>query len=285
MSSRIRLLVPLLALFVTGCVPKKKYDDLLSQQADAQVRSQQALSASESANQDLKSALAQEQAQVKDLGDQIAALQARYDGDTAALRSEKAELLKDKTRLKASVEEVTAALNDLAQRKAQAEARVASYKDMLARFQTLIDAGRLQVKIVDGRMIVVLATDVLFDSGKADLSDAGKAAIAEVGAVLAQMSDRSFQVEGHTDNVPIKTAQYPSNWELGSARAVTVVRSLVEAGVDPSHVSAASYSEYRPVSANDSKEGKAANRRIEIVVVPDLSQLPGFEELQALSNP
>jgi chemotaxis protein MotB len=80
--------------------------------------------------------------------------------------------------------------------------------------------------------------------------------------------------------VPIKTEKYPSNWELASARALTVVRTMIGAGMPATRVSAASYGEFKPVAANDGADGKKANRRIEIVVVPDLSNLPGFEELK-----
>lgn len=198
------------------------------------------------------------------------------------LQAEKANLLADQTQLKSSVQEMEQALVELAQRKAEADARVAEYKDLLARFQALIDAGKLKVKIVDGRLVVELATDVLFASGSANLSKEGKAALIEVSGVLAGIPDRRYQVEGHTDNDPISTAQYPSNWELASARAIVVTRTLVDAGLPATRVSAASYGEYRPVASNDSRDGKAANRRIEIVVVPDLSSLPGFEELQQL---
>src|SRR5690606_26894562 len=149
---------------------------------------------------------------------------------------------------------------------------------------TTLFRSRLQVKIVDGRMVVALPTDILFASGRADLSPEGKAAITEVGAVLATIPERQFQVEGHTDNVPIKTDRFPSNWELAAARAITVVRALREAGVEAERVSAASYGEFRPVATNDQPEGKQANRRIEIVVVADLSQLPGAEALERMSQ-
>jgi flagellar motor protein MotB len=167
---------------------------------------------------------------------------------------------------------------------AAAQARVAAYQDMLKRFQKLIDAGTLKVKIVNGRMVVELATDVLFASGKAELSPSGKGAIREVAVVLASIAERKYQVEGHTDNVPISTAQYPSNRVLASARAITVVQSMIEGGLASDKVSAASFGDTLPVSANDTAEGRAANRRIEIVILPDLSGLPGFQELQSLSR-
>lgn len=286
--SRLALPAVLAAAFLaTGCVPKKQHDALAAELDGA--RAELAAAATRAGEQDgriteLSAALAAEQAN-------LAALQAEHDAkkqawqdEVAALRQEQAELIKDRTRLRASVDEVKAALDDLATRKAAAEERVAQYKDMLARFQKLIDAGRLRVEIIDGRMVVVLATDILFESGKADLSEAGKQALVEVGAVLADIPERIYQVEGHTDDVPIATQRFPSNWELGGARAITVVRTLAEAGVAPQRLSAASYSEFRPVAGNDTDEGKARNRRIEIVVVPDLSMLPGAEELSTLER-
>lgn len=195
------------------------------------------------------------------------------------LSNELAAVVKDKSRLTASVEEMQKALSDLAKRKAAAEKRIAEYKSLLARFKSLIDAGKLKVKIVDGRMVVELATDILFASGSAGLSKDGKAAIAEVAQVLATIPDRKFQVEGHTDNVPIKTPKFPTNWELAAARALTVVKEMVEASMPAERISAASFGEHKPALANDTPEGRAANRRIEIVLLPDMSTLPGFDEL------
>lgn len=286
MRATLALLVLCLPLS-TGCVAKKKYDALAAELDAARGEIAglgQQVGERDGRITELSQALADEQGRLAALQGEHAALQQRYDDETSALRQEKAELLKDRTRLRASVDEVKSALDEVAARKAAAEARVAQYKDMLGRFQALIDAGRLRVEIIDGRMVVVLATDILFESGKADLSEAGAAALTEVGAVLAAIPERAYQVEGHTDDVPIKTQRFPSNWELGSARAVTVVQKLVEAGVAPERLSAASYSQYRPAAANDSTEGKASNRRIEIVVVPDLSLLPGAEELSALER-
>ncbi len=237
----------------------------------------------------LEEELAAEQKRSKELNSRIALLEGELStmtkerdtvaGEADGLRSELANVVKDKSRLKSSVAEMKVALEELKQRKAAADQRIAEFKSLLERFKSLIDAGKLRVKIVDGRMVVALATDVLFGSGSAKLSKEGAAAIQEVATVLKEIEGRSFQVEGHTDNVPIKTAQYPSNWELAAARSVTVVKTMIEAGMPAERVSAASFGENKPAAANDSKEGKASNRRIEIVVVPDLSGLPGFEEL------
>ncbi len=270
-------------LLAVGCVPKKDYEALQAElrQATDTVAARDATVAERDVQvQTLEEALAASQGESADLSSRIA------DRETALekMRAEQAGLVKDRSRLKSSVEEMQAALAELARRKEAADARVSEFQDLLAKFKTLIDAGRLQVRIIDGRMVVQMATDILFQSGKADLSDDGTAALAEVAAVLIEIPDRRFQVEGHTDDVPIQTTRFPSNWELASARSVGVVKALIGAGVEPERLSAASFSQYHPSAVNDSKEGKAANRRIEIVVVPDLSQLPGFEELNALAG-
>jgi len=198
-------------------------------------------------------------------------------------RNELASTMRDKAGLKDSVLQMEAALEESRLRKESVDRRLGEYRNLLKRFQALIDAGKLKVKIVDGRMVVALASDILFASGSAALSKEGAAAVTEVASLLASIPERSFQVEGHTDNDPIKTAQFPSNWELASGRALTVLKAMVEAGLPAGRVSAASFGAQKPAATNETPEGKAQNRRIEIVVVPDLSSLPGFEELKAAS--
>ncbi|MCB9760013.1 MAG: OmpA family protein [Alphaproteobacteria bacterium] len=280
-------LLPVL-LLSTGClVGKGKYDALLADHTALQSDH----AALQAEYDDYRDAT---YAELEDRDRKISSLEealntaraesARLQSEIEALSTEKAQLLADRSALKSSVQEMEEALLELSRRKAAADARVAEYNDLMARFQALIDAGKLQVKIVDGRMVVELATDVLFAAGSANVSKDGKAALQEVAGVLASIPGRRWQIAGHTDNDPIATAQYPSNWELASARAVVVTKTLIEAGLPADRVSAASYGEYRPIVANDSPDGKASNRRIEIVMVPDLSTLPGFEQLQATSQ-
>jgi len=199
-----------------------------------------------------------------------------------ALNAEKVALSIDKSRLQATEAELVKALREVQERKMAAEKRVAEYRDLLARFKSLIDSGKLRVRIVDGQMVVELATDVLFPSGSAVLSSDGKAAVVEVATVLASIPERRFQIAGHTDTVPIRTARYRSNWDLAFDRAHSVLQAMIDAGMPNTRISASSYGEYRPTAANETDEGKAKNRRIEIIVVPDLSQLPGAEELEQL---
>jgi chemotaxis protein MotB len=272
-----------LALLVSGCVTQSTFDamkaerdnldTLLSERNRAIEELEKKLRTLGDRNTSLEAALEAEQERVKDFTSRIDRLSA-----------EMAALTKDKSRLQASVADMTTALAELEKRRAEAEARVQEFRKLLDRFKKLIEAGKLKVKIVEGRMVVELATDILFASGSATLSKEGKAAITEVAGLLASIPGRDFQVAGHTDNVPINTAQYPSNWELAGARAITVVRTMVAAGMPPERISAASYADTKPVAPNDSNETRAQNRRIEIVVVPDLSTLPGSEELKKIDS-
>jgi chemotaxis protein MotB len=192
----------------------------------------------------------------------------------------KADLETALNQLKGDHARLKAALAALEREKRESDLRVAEYQDLLKRFQTLIDAGKLKVRIVDGRMVVALDSDVLFKSGSALLTADGQKAIQEVALLLASIPEKRFQVEGHTDNVPIASSRFANNWELAAARAISVVQKMIDGGVADTRISAASFGEAKPAQPNDTKEGRQANRRVEIVVVPDLSKLPGFDALQ-----
>lgn len=217
--------------------------------------------------------------------------QAKTQESLAVCEKEREELQKKlgvtataKTSLEGTVANMKQALTELEARKAETEKRLAEFKALTEKFKSLVDAGKLSIKVRSGRMMIALSSDVLFGSGSAKLSDAGAAAIQEVAALLKDVSGRHFQVEGHTDNVPIKTKVFPSNWELASARAMSVLNTMLAAGVPAERVSAASYGSIDPVANNSTPEGRTENRRIAIVIVPDLSQLPGADELQKVSS-
>jgi chemotaxis protein MotB len=129
-------------------------------------------------------------------------------------------------------------------------------------------------------MLISLPNDVLFDSGSAVLKQAGRSAVAQVAKALAGLTDRQFLVAGHTDDKPIHTNRFPSNWELSTARAVVVTRALVTAGMKPDTLGAVGYGEFDPIVANDTPDHRAQNRRIEIQLQPNLSELPSMEELE-----
>jgi chemotaxis protein MotB len=117
-----------------------------------------------------------------------------------------------------------------------------------------------------GLVIRVLTDDLLFASGQATLDHKADSLLGEIGALLGLVNTHPIDVEGNTDNVPIRSAAYPSNWELSTARASTVVRFLVTKGVGPSRVVAMGYADQHPLASNATAAGRARNRRVEIVV-------------------
>ena len=272
-----KLMIPALALAVlsVGCVKKSEYEALKAESAAKQQALEQSLKGERERAASLDEALKREQAKSAELASEIEGLRR----DLQEAQKKISEMVGDSSKMKASIQEMQAALAAANEQKRQTDARIAEYRKLLASFQSLIDAGKLKVKVVNGRMIVELPSDVLFASGSIDLSDAGKTSISEIGAILAPMTDRQFQVEGHTDDQPIKTTRFPNNWWLASGRAIAVSEILIKAALPPTAVSAASFGEFRPITSNSTPQGRAQNRRIEIVLVPDLSKVPGFEEL------
>ena len=123
------------------------------------------------------------------------------------------------------------------------------------------------------RLVLTMLGQVLFESGEAQLTPLGLDIMKQVGEVLAALPNKNIQVEGHTDNNPIYgrlQQQYPTNWELSTARATTVLRYLIEqTGMNPKDFAATGYAETRPAVPNDSDEGRAQNRRVEIVLYPE----------------
>ncbi len=121
----------------------------------------------------------------------------------------------------------------------------------------------------NSRGIVIRVTDTaLFDSGKAEIKSDAVEAIDNLAGVLTKIR-KDIQIEGHTDDIPINSPLYPSNWELSSSRATSIVRRFVNMGMEPSRLTAIGYSEFRPIAANDTPEGRSKNRRVDIVVLND----------------
>jgi chemotaxis protein MotB len=229
-----------LLLVLVGCgVPRPDYDAAV---ADANTAKQGKESA--------ESKLADAQKQLDDAQKDIADLKAKL----AAFESDK------------SVD--AGAFEELRRQKAAAEARAKVFDDLVAKLKKMIDAGKLEVSMRRGQIVLGLGTDVLFDAGKTELKPEGTQALVEIAKVLKTLAARRFQVAGHTDNQPIKTKEFPSNWELSTARAVVVVKLLLKEGVTASVLSAAGYADVDPVGQN-----RAKNRRIEIVLVPNVEEL------------
>jgi chemotaxis protein MotB len=116
-------------------------------------------------------------------------------------------------------------------------------------------------------LVISLTGEILYELGLAEIREQGREVLAMISDILKNIPN-DIMIEGHTDDLPIRTDEFPSNWELSTARAVNVIKFLIEErNVEPARLSAAGYSEYRPVAENYTAKGRAANRRVEVVVL------------------
>ncbi len=239
-----------LVLALGACVPQAKYDASVKDAQQARADAQQAHAEDLQRAADLTKANAQIDqlnASIRDLQARASErdkalsdalgnaqdLQAKLDGAIAEndqLRKELTRLgknadalLAEKGTLASALADAKGRLEELRKAQAAADARAALFKQLALKFQKMIDAGELKVALRNGRMVLELPNDVLFDSGQTVIKPAGKQAITKVATVLRTISGRHFQVAGDTDNVPIATSLFPSNWELGLGRDVAAV--------------------------------------------------------------
>jgi len=129
------------------------------------------------------------------------------------------------------------------------------------------------VDLEERGLVVTFVAEVLFDSGKAKIRDKAYNVLDKVTKVINEkVADRNIAIEGHTDNEPIKYSGWKSNWELSTARANAVLHYLEDKGVEPRRLRATGYGEYRPVTSNDTPEGRQKNRRVEIIILPKMTR-------------
>ena len=185
-----------------------------------------------------------------------------------------AQVRKLETRFGEELKATKAELDELRKLKADAEKRAALFKELNAKFEEMISTGQIKVYVRRGRMIVALPSSVLFASGKAELTKRGSRTLARVARKLKGLDGRRFIVAGHTDNVPIgKKLDFVDNWQLSSVRALNVTRFLIESGMSAKNLSAAGYGEFDPVRSNKTNSGRRRNRRIELMLVPNIPAL------------
>ena len=181
------------------------------------------------------------------------------------LRRKVADLDAENARLK------TENANLVKAREEQVQKVSSTYESLLEKMKSEISKGQVTISELKGKLTVNMVDSILFDSGKAEVKKGGLEILGKVISILRDVNDKSIRIEGHTDNVQIVgllAKRYPTNWELSAARAINVARHLQDEGIDPGQLSAVAYGEWKPVATNDTAEGKAKNRRIEIILVP-----------------
>jgi chemotaxis protein MotB len=217
----------------------------------------------------------------------------KCDADFADAQSEIANLKKqlrergvDLDNLSASLEQQKKALEEYAMRAKQLDELKKRFDALRSKLHKLTEFG-LKVETRDNRMMIQLPGDVLFDSGSATLRKEGKEILKQVAEVVrndAQLASREFQVAGHTDSKPLKGGPFLDNWGLSAMRARTVVDFLTQpvdqgGGLNPAKWSAAGYAETDPVAPNDSEENRKKNRRVELVIQPDVEEMLNLNSL------
>ena len=188
----------------------------------------------------------------------------------AEMRQEIDRLIEDNNQLRQQLEA------ELRAREARLAEVQSTYDELVGKLEQEIERGEVKISELKGKLTVNVVDKILFDSGRADLKPAGVKVLQHIGDILNSAVDKNIQVEGHTDNVPISGAlatKYPSNWELSTARATTVLHFLQErVGVSGERLSAVGYGEYQPIASNSTAEGRAQNRRIQIVLTAAKAQ-------------
>ncbi len=146
-------------------------------------------------------------------------------------------------------------------------------QELEKRLKDEINDKQVKVEMQDKGLVITFVAEVLFDSGKAKLRQVSLAKLDKVAGVLnTTVADLNIGIEGHTDNQPIKKSGWTSNWELSTARALSVLHYLSEQRVNEPRLSAIGYGEYRPVASNDAKSDRQKNRRVEIVILPKVEK-------------
>ena len=155
------------------------------------------------------------------------------------------------------------------------DANMRALKDAISKALTNFEGKGLTVEQRDGKVYVSMENKLLFQSGSWSVGVEGRKAVQQLGNVLAENPDIAILIEGHTDNVPYKgNAQLSGNWDLSTKRATAIVNILREnEAINPENLTAAGRGEYAPIASNDTTEGKAKNRRIEVILTPKLDEI------------
>jgi chemotaxis protein MotB len=273
------LTVMAVVVLLAGCVSSKEYKARVGeidnmQQDVSQLKTR--VNALEQENAALKTQLktAQDekvalQAGLKTAEDEKGALEARL----RSAEEGKATLQQENATLRGQVAEIARQRDiAMAEKEKAISGLKSTYDNLVKELNTEIKTGQIAITQLKDKLSLTMVEKVLFDSGSADIKKNGKKVLDRVGGILKQVTDKQISIEGHTDNVPISPRlqqKFPTNWELSTTRATTVVRYLQEkAGLDPRLLVAGGFAEYRPVEPNDTEERKAKNRRIEIVLIP-----------------
>lgn len=215
---------------------------------------------------------------IADLNTQIATLTSQNKELNEQASNQKNQLSKSQQALQEQQQKLQQLQNLLAQQKAQSE----QLKNKMAEALKGFNSNDLTVVQKNGKVYVSLSENLLFPSGSAEVNPKGVDALSKLAAVLILDSDIGVNIEGHTDSIPIR-GKYKDNWDLSTARATSIVRILTNTyNVNPTRVIASGHSFYDPLESNSTPEGRAKNRRTEIILSPKLDEM--YKLIEASGN-
>ena len=272
---RLFLINLILLLALGGCVGKATYEKKVSEaeQLAAELallkQDHEALQTSfdnlKSSNKALQEDLERAQGDIERLEQVLSERSIEAGAAMAEMRQKIDELETENRELQVAVESERIA------RQARIAQMQSTYNELVDKMEAEIERGEITISELQGKLTVNMVEKILFPSGSATIKDAGLKVLEKVGDIVKDVENKDIQVEGHTDNVPISSRlkdRFPSNWELSTARAATVVRFLRDLGIPGERLAAVGYGPFQPVASNDDSEGRAQNRRIQIVLVP-----------------
>lgn len=259
MSRARRLGAVALALGLLGClVPKVDYD--------AEVARNRALVVERVEREKRIAALEQRMRDLEETGENL-------ELERSILNQQRIDLIDELENLRIGNEALALDLEveraARAATEAEAENLSDTYGNLIEQLEKEVASGQLEIHRLKGRLQVRALDQILFNTGSTVINPEGRTVLAHVAQQIRELGGHRVRVEGHTDSIPISTERFPSNWELSAARAAGVARYLVEQGLDPAKLTAAGLGEFHPIASNGSAQGRARNRRIEIVLVPE----------------
>ncbi len=180
---------------------------------------------------------------------------------------------KQSPRAKKQIKELKGKISDLEAERRRERKQFEEVRRMLeSKLKGQIADDQVSFRLGEGGLVVILSDEILFASGKAELKSEAYPVLDKLAKVIKrEVPDKDIGVSGHTDNVPIQHSSWPSNWELSTRRATNVLHYLEDKGISPRRLSATGYGEHRPLASNNSSDGRAKNRRVEIVILPEFS--------------
>ncbi len=297
MQYKALLFTLLVAIALPSCVGKKKYTSLQSEKAKTDLALQEAMmrikELQEGRTADVErltstlrnkeAELARESARAQTLADQQATMNTMNKQLLDQMAANQVTSASEAKAIQASLEKINNQSGQIEQLnkiiRVKDSTNVALVYNLKKGLEDLNDED-IEVQVKGTKVFVSISDKLLFQSGAADIGAKAGEILGKVAKVVKDNKDLEIVVEGHTDNVPISTAKYADNWALSSARAQAIVKALSKQyGVDPGRLSAAGRGEFAPKADNSTAEGRAANRRTEIILTPKLDQF--FKLLEA----